>query len=163
MRGLGPESQRLVRGVDAHGAAFEGFPQLGARCAQDLAGAGTDLEQRGHPVLHYAHLSPGRNFLQGYRHLHFPRQVRVVEFVCVADAFVWRQFEIVSAEGVAMPGAEIGEGHPVATADLGLQVVDFAGEPVWRKPFCHGLGIQESPVDFLRPRAEYTVKADGIR
>ena len=36
--GSGPESQRLVRRVDAHGAAFEGRSQLGARCAQDLAG-----------------------------------------------------------------------------------------------------------------------------
>src|SRR2546425_10260433 len=43
-----PELQRLVRGVDTHGAAFEDLPQLGAWYTQDLARGGTDLEKRGH-------------------------------------------------------------------------------------------------------------------
>jgi hypothetical protein len=41
--------------------------------------------------------------------LHFSGQVRIIEFVRVADAFVGRQFEIGSAERVALAGGEISE------------------------------------------------------
>src|SRR5438552_4172040 len=111
---------------------------------------------------HDAQLSSDGYLLQGYRHLKFPWQVRVVELVRVANAFVGHQFEILSAEGVSMSCGEIRERHFVGAADLGIQVVDLAGESVWRKPFGHRVGIQERPIDSLRGRTENAVKPDGV-
>jgi len=41
--------------------------------------------------------------------LHFSQEVRIVELVRVANALVGLQFQIRSAEGVALAGGEIGE------------------------------------------------------
>src|SRR6266511_2628955 len=116
----------------------------------------------GYPFLHNVQFGPYGHLLQGYRHLNFPWQVRIIEFVRVANAFVRHQFEILSAEGVAMPCGEIRERHLVGAADLGIQVVNLASESVWRKPFGHCIGIQERPIDSLRRRTEHAVKPDGV-
>src|SRR5258708_4536203 len=63
---------------------------------------------------------------------------------------------------MAMSCGEISERHLVGAADLGGQVVNLAGEPVWGKPFGHGVGIQERSIDFLRRCAEHAVKPDGV-
>jgi hypothetical protein len=88
--------------------------------------------------------------------------IHLVEFVCVANAFVRYQFEILSAERMAVSGGEISERHLVSAADLGFQVVNLAGEPVWRKPFGHRVGVQERPIDFLWSRAQHAMKPDGV-
>ena len=61
-----------------------------------------------------------------------------------------------------MSCGEIRERHLVGAADLGIQVVNLAGESVWWKPFGHCVGIQERPIDSLRRRTEHAVKPDGI-
>src|SRR6059036_4004503 len=72
----------------------------------------------GYPFLRDVQLGSAEYLLQGDRRLHFSREVRRVEFVCIADALVGRQFEIGSTEGVALTGGEISEGHLVSAADL---------------------------------------------
>src|SRR5438874_5371633 len=64
---------------------------------------------RGHTFLRDVQLSSAGYFLQRDRHLHFSRQVRIVELVRVTDALVGFQFEITPAEGVALAGGEICE------------------------------------------------------
>src|SRR5439155_1203753 len=86
-------------------------------------------------------LAGGCEPLRCYCHLNFPWQVRIIEFVRVANAFVRQQFKILSAEGVAASCGEIRERHLVGAAHLGIQVVNLANESVWRKPFGHGVGI----------------------
>ena len=105
---------------------------------------------------------PTEYLLQGYRRLHFAGQVRVVELVRVADAFVRHQFEILAAEGVAVAGGEVRERHLVGAADFGVQVVNLAGEPVRRKPFGHRVGVEERPIDSFRRRTQHAVKSDGV-
>jgi hypothetical protein len=52
----------------------------------------------GYAFLQDVQLSPAGCFVQRYRCLHFPGQVRVVKFACVAYAFAWHQLEIFPAE-----------------------------------------------------------------
>ena len=59
------------------------------------------------PFLHDVQFGPARHLLQRDRRLHLAGQVRGVEFVRVADAFVWHQFEVRAAEGVALTGREV--------------------------------------------------------
>jgi hypothetical protein len=61
-----------------------------------------------------------------YRRLHFSGQIRVVEFVSVADAFVWRSLNILATERVTLLGGEVRERHPVSAADFCLDVMNLA-------------------------------------
>ena len=106
---------------------------------------------------------PTGHLLQGDRHLHLAGQVRVVELVRVADALVRRQLEVGAAERVALAGGEVRERHLVGAADLGVQVVNLAGEPVRRQPLGHRVGVEERPIDPLGRRAQHAVKSDGVR
>src|SRR4029434_8148162 len=79
----------------------------------------------------------------------------------MTDAFVWHQLEICSAEGVAIAGGEVGEGHLVRAADFGVEMVNPAGKAVRRKPFDHCVWIEECPIDLLGRRPEHSVKPDS--
>ena len=81
----------------------------------------------GTPFLYDVQLCSYRYLLEGYGDLKFPWQIRVVEFVCVANVFVRYQFEVPSDERMPMSYGEISEGHLVSAADLGFQVVNLAG------------------------------------
>src|SRR2546425_3510457 len=116
----------------------------------------------GYPFLDYVHLSTAGHLLQRYRRLHFSGEVRVVEFVRVANAFMWHQFKIFSAEGVAVACGEVREGHPVGAADFGIYVVNLAREAVRWKPFGHCVCIEECSIDFLGRRTEHSVKPDSV-
>src|SRR5213596_3293060 len=88
-----------------------GFDEL---CEKDERFLPTEIAGLGrngirYPFLHYVHLSTARNLLQRYSRLHFSGQIRVVEFVRVANAFVGHQFKILSAERVAMACSEVCE------------------------------------------------------
>ena len=61
----------------------------------------------GHAFLHDVQFRPARNFFQRDRRLHFAGQIWVVKFVRVTNAFVWRQFDIRSAEGMALARREV--------------------------------------------------------
>ena len=67
-----------------------------------------------------------------------------------------------SAERMALAGGEIGERHLVGAADLGIHLVDLAGESVWRKPLGHRVRIKERAIDFLGRGTEHAVKSDRI-
>src|SRR2546422_2435028 len=75
---------------------------------------------------------------------------------------MWHQFEIFSAEGVAVAGREVREGNPVGAADFGIYVVNLAREAVRRKPFGHCVCIEECSIDFLGCRTEHSVKPDSV-
>src|SRR4029453_7107143 len=68
---------------------------------------------------------------------------------------MWHQVKICSAEGVAVAGGEVREGHLVGTADLRIDMVNLARKAVRRQPLDHCLGIDECPIDFLRCRTEH--------
>jgi hypothetical protein len=74
---------------------------------------------------------------------------------------MWHQFEICSAEGVAVAGGEVREGHLVRTADFRIYMVNLARKAVRRKPFGHCIWIEECAIEFLRRRTEHSVKPDG--
>src|SRR5207247_7422078 len=86
----------------------------------------------------------------------------IVKFVRVANAFVRRQFDIRSAEGMALTCREVRKRHFVTAANFRVQLMNFAGESVWRKPFGHRVGIQKRAVNFLRRGAEHSVESDGV-
>jgi hypothetical protein len=71
------------------------------------------------------------------------------------------RFEILPAEGVALARGEVRERHLVGATNAGLQVVNFAGESVWRDPFYQCVRIEERSIDPLGRTPEHTVKADG--
>lgn len=75
--------------------------------------------------------------------------------------FVGFEFEVFSTERVGLAGTEVGEGHLLNAADPGLDLMNFAGESVWRKPLGHRIGIQERAVNPLRCCPEHSVKSNG--
>ncbi len=107
-------------------------------------------------------LGPARNLLQGYRHLDFPRQIRVVESVRVTNALVRHEFSIFATEGVAVPGSEICERHLVGTADLSVRVVNFPYKTIRRKPFCLRIRIKKRSINPLGRCTKHPVKPDRI-
>lgn len=50
----------------------------------------------------------------------------------------------------------------MAAADFCVHVADFAGEAIRRKPFGHGIDVEEGAIDAFGRRAENTVKSDGV-
>jgi hypothetical protein len=75
---------------------------------------------------------------------------------------VGHQFEIGSAERVALAGGEISERHLVAAGDFGVQVMNLAGESIRRKPLGHCVRIEERPINSLRRCPKHSVKSDGV-
>ena len=49
----------------------------------------------------------------------------------------------------------------MSATDLGIQLVDLAGEAVGRQPARDGIGFDEGTIDFLRLGAQDAVQADG--
>jgi len=78
-------------------------------CQPRVAGFGRD--DVGNAFLNDVQLGATGNFPEGNRDLDFAGQGRVFEFVGVTKALVRDEFEVSSAEGVALAGGEIGEGH----------------------------------------------------
>src|SRR6266403_1766591 len=116
----------------------------------------------GHAFLHNVQLRPAGHFLEGYGRLHFPGQVRVIEFVCVANTLLWLQLDIGSSERMALAGSEISERHLVGAADLCVHLVNLSRKSIRRKPFGHCIGVKERAIDFLRRGTKHAVKSDRI-
>src|SRR3546814_8975451 len=77
--------------------------------------------------------------------------------VCSSDLL-----QIGTAEGMALPGGEVPEGHSVFTAFFRLKLVDRTGETKGRQPARNGVGFQECAVDLFRPGGENPVQFDSI-
>src|SRR5262245_42743947 len=112
--------------------------------------------------LHDIQLGSAGDSFQCNRRLHLAGQARIVESVRVANAFVWHQLQVFSAERVTAAGGEIRERHLVGAADFGLDVVDLTRESVWRKPFGHRVRVEERPIDLLGRCAYHPVKLDEV-
>jgi hypothetical protein len=67
-----------------------------------------------------------------------------------------------SAKGMAFGGGKIREGHFEMPADLGVQVMDLAGESIGRQPLGQSVGIQEGSIDFFRRGAQHAMQTHGI-
>src|SRR5215510_7798627 len=117
----------------------------------------------GDSFLRDVQLSPTRHLLEGDGHVHCAGYIRIVELVAVANPFVWRQFEVLAAERVALAGREVRERHLVGATDAGVHAVNLGGESVWREPFDHCIRIEERAIDPLVLGPEDTVKADRAR
>ena len=63
---------------------------------------------------------------------------------------------------MALAGGEIGERHFVRAADVGVHLMDLAGESVRRKPFGHRVRIEERTIDFLGVARSTAVKSDRV-
>jgi NAD(P)-dependent dehydrogenase (short-subunit alcohol dehydrogenase family) len=63
---------------------------------------------------------------------------------------------------MALHRVEIGEGHLERATDLGIQVMNLAGEAMRRQPFGHGIRIEKRTINPLRLGAEHTVKPNGV-
>jgi MFS family permease len=140
-------------GLDQHGQLSQGF--LPAEVAH------LDGNRLRDAFLHDVDFRAAGHLGQAHRHLYFARQVGIVEFVRVADSFVGYQFEILATEGMSVACAEARKRHPEGAADLGLKVVDLAGEAVRWQPFGHGLGVEKCPVNPLRRSAEHAMQSHG--
>ena len=116
----------------------------------------------GHAFLHDVQFRATRNFFERDRRLHFAGQIWIVKFVRVANPFVRRQFDIRSAEGMALARCEVCKGHFVTAANFGVHLMHLAGESVWRKPFSHRVGIEKRSINFVRSRPEHAVKANSV-
>ena len=92
-----PTSSASYGGLTVRDVGFDEHRELGQRfLPAEVAHLGGD--DGGHALLDDVHLGAAQHFLQGDGHLHFPGQVRIVEFVGVAEAFVRHEFEITPAE-----------------------------------------------------------------
>ena len=103
-----------------------------------------------------------RNLFQRDRRLHFAGQIRIVEFVRVANPFVRSQFDVRPAEGMALARGEIRERHFVTAANFGVHLMHLGGESVRRKPFGHRVGIEKCLVNLFGRRSEDAVKSNSI-
>ena len=79
--------------------------------------------------LHNVQLRPAGYFFERYRRLHFSGQIRVIEFVCVANVLVWLQLDISPAEGMALAGSEIRKRHLVGATDLCIHLMNLSVNP----------------------------------
>src|SRR5512144_1121020 len=86
----------------------------------------------------------------------------IIELVGVTDPFVRRQFKILSAKGMTVPGGEVCKRHLVRPANSGIHFMNLARKAVRWKPLGHCIGIQECSINPFRSRAKHTVKSDGI-
>src|SRR6478609_5450780 len=88
--------------------------------------------------------------------------MRIVEFVGVANPFVRSQFDVRPAKRMTLASREIRERHFVSAANFGVHLVHVGRESVRRKPFGHGLWIEERLVDFFGRRSKDAVKSNSI-
>src|SRR3546814_146709 len=124
---------------------------------------GLDGNEIGDVLLNHRHLGSDGNGLQRDGHFHLARKVRVIEHVAVDEQFARDKFQIGAAEGMALPGGEVPEGHSVPAAFPGLKLVDRTGETEGWQPARNGVGFQECAVDLFRPGGEDPVQFDSIR
>jgi len=116
----------------------------------------------GYAFLHDVQFRATRNFFERDRRLHFASQIWIVKFVRVANAFVRRQFDIRSAEGMALARREVRKRHFISAANFGVHLMNPAGESVWRKPFGHRVWIKKGAINFLRRCPEHSVEMDRV-
>src|SRR5215813_11324672 len=116
----------------------------------------------GDTFLHNFYLCSTGYFVQRNRRSHFSGQVWVIELACVTNTFVGREFEICSAERMAMACGEIAERHLIRTTDFRVHMVNLSSESVRRKPPSHSVRVNKRSVDFLGRRAKHTVKLDDV-
>jgi hypothetical protein len=114
----------------------------------------------GYAFLDDVQVDSAGDFRQGNRGRHLARKVGIIELVRVTQAFVRHQFEVFASERVAVAGREVRERHLVRAANLGVDVVDTAGEAVRREPFGHCIGIEERAIHPLGRRPKHSVKLD---
>ncbi len=114
------------------------------------------------PVCTISTALPQDDRFQRHGRFHFARQVGVVEYVGIADAFAGHQLAVFATEGVAIAAAEIAEFHAKPAADPRIHLFDLAGKPVGRQPLGHRIGIEEGAVDLPGRGPEYAVQFHGI-
>src|SRR5574340_1702229 len=111
----------------------------------------------GDSFLHDVQLGSARYLPDGNSRLHFPRQIGVVERVRMANAFIWNQFQVLSAKRVALACRKVRERHLVGAANPGVRMVNLAGESMRWKPFSHCVGIEKCPIHAFGRRTKNTV------
>src|SRR6266851_780466 len=86
-----------------------GLDKLRKQCQRLLPAEITSLDRNrgGYAFLHDIQLGSAGHLLQGNGRPHLSGQIRVIKLVCMANAFVGHEFEVLAAKGVTMPCAEV--------------------------------------------------------
>src|SRR5262245_13681610 len=116
----------------------------------------------GHTFLQNVHFRSTGYFLQRDRHAYFSRQVWIVEGVRVANPFMWHEFEVLAAKGVALARGEIGKGHLERATNSGIHMMHLARKSIWRQPFRHGVRVKERPVNPFWCCTKHAMKSNSI-
>src|SRR5262249_44106631 len=90
-----------------------------------------------------------RDFLECHCHLNLTRQVGVVELVCVTQAFMGYELNILAAERVAVASGKIPERHPEGAADFCVQFMHGACKAIGRQPFGQRIRLKERAIDLF--------------
>src|SRR5665213_1058112 len=108
------------------------FDESGQISQRLLPAQVTGLDWQGirQSFLHDVDFRAKRDVPQRHRHANLARQVRVVELVGVAQAFIGDEFKILATKRVALTGGEIPKGHPVGAAGLRLNMMDGARKAI---------------------------------
>jgi hypothetical protein len=101
-------------------------------------------------------LGSARDLRQRDRRRHVPGRFGSSNAIGVADALARFELEVLAAKRVALARREVRERHLVGAAHLRIDLVDLAGETVWRQPLGHGVRIEEGAVDPLTAFARST-------
>jgi hypothetical protein len=79
-------------------------------------------------------LGAERDFPECHCHLNLTWQVGVVESVCVAQAFMGYELDILAAERVAVARGKIPERHPKSATDFCVQLMHGTRKAIGRQP-----------------------------
>src|ERR1700719_84647 len=63
---------------------------------------------------------------------------------------------------MALARGEVAEGHPIAAADLRIELMHRAGEAVGRKPFGQCIRLEERAIDLIWPSGQHAVQMNRI-
>src|SRR5690242_11326225 len=63
---------------------------------------------------------------------------------------------------MALARGEVAEGHPVAAADLRLQLMHCAREAIGREPLGQSVWLEKRAIDFIRPGSQNTMQMNGV-
>src|SRR4051812_19691539 len=108
-------------------------------------------------------LRADRYVFQRHCHLYIAGQVRVIEFVCVTQAFVRNELDIFAAKRIALPGREVSEGHLEGAANRRFQMMHDAGKAVGRQPFRERVRLDKRAIYLLRSGCQDPMQTNGVR
>jgi hypothetical protein len=113
--------------------------------------------------LHNIKLGSERDFLERHRHLNLTRQVGIVEFVGVAQAFMGHELNILAAKRMVVSRGKIPERHSKRATDFRVQLMHCTHKAIWSEPFRQRIRFDECAIDLLWPGCQDTMQTNSVR